>query len=206
VRCKWCVQMYNQINRILTITFYKIHEINDEDLFKQPPPTEDCPICCLPLPLSQDESVIQTCCGKIICVGCSWRVSKEEHSRTGVISGICAFCRTPKARTNKESMRRLNKLVNNGNAAAHFGLPTCYTKGVHGLLKNWTRTQELYLRAGELGCAEAYANLGVIYLGQIDAPFCCRQCKINVLLGTWCNEGGCTCKAKTWASTRRCWQ
>ena len=42
--------------------------ISDDELFKQPPPKEDCPICLLPLPLLLP--VHKSCCGKIICSGC----------------------------------------------------------------------------------------------------------------------------------------
>src|SRR6056300_1276851 len=46
-------------------------EMHDEELFKQPPPLEDCPICFERMPtLRPTGSKYQTCCGKVICSGC----------------------------------------------------------------------------------------------------------------------------------------
>ena len=45
-------------------------DISDDVLFKQPPPSEDCPICNLLLPALSSGSVYKSCCGKIICCGC----------------------------------------------------------------------------------------------------------------------------------------
>ena len=50
---------------------------SDEDLFKQPPPREECPICMLPLPLDDGETDYQACCGKVICCGCMHAVEQE---------------------------------------------------------------------------------------------------------------------------------
>ena len=45
--------------------------ISDDDLFKDPPPKEDCPICFLPMPYAIGGFGVQTkyqpCCGKILC-------------------------------------------------------------------------------------------------------------------------------------------
>ena len=45
-------------------------EKQEEALFKESPPPEDCPICFLPLPLETGETIFKSCCGKIICSGC----------------------------------------------------------------------------------------------------------------------------------------
>ena len=41
----------------------------DEELFKQPPARDDCPICMLPLPLDNSGMNYQSCCGQILCMG-----------------------------------------------------------------------------------------------------------------------------------------
>jgi len=46
--------------------------ISDEELFKQPPPKEDCPICFQQLPLLKTGYRYMTCCGKVICCGCAY--------------------------------------------------------------------------------------------------------------------------------------
>ena len=65
-------------------------ELHDGALFKEPPPREDCPICFLPLPLNTGESVFQSCCGKLICIGCIVAMMKETRGR-GKKKDLCAF-------------------------------------------------------------------------------------------------------------------
>ena len=45
-------------------------ELHDEELFKQPPQEEDCPICFQTLPTLLSGKKYQACCGKVICTGC----------------------------------------------------------------------------------------------------------------------------------------
>ena len=51
-------------------------DISDDELFKDPPPKEDCQICFLPMPNAQRDVICgaqpmyQPCCGKVICYGC----------------------------------------------------------------------------------------------------------------------------------------
>eukprot|EP00985_Skeletonema_marinoi_P030204 scaffold31073_cov81-Skeletonema_marinoi.AAC.1 len=49
-------------------------ELRDEILFKQPESSDlgDCPICCLPLSLDRNLSILNECCGKLVCVGCDY--------------------------------------------------------------------------------------------------------------------------------------
>ena len=48
----------------------RVAELYDEQLFKQPPQKEDCPICMIPLPSLDTGSRYKACCGKFICSGC----------------------------------------------------------------------------------------------------------------------------------------
>jgi len=49
-------------------------DYTDDDLFRDPPPKEDCPICMLPMPHASGVCEVRTsymaCCGKILCEGC----------------------------------------------------------------------------------------------------------------------------------------
>ena len=56
-----------------TVCKERAAELRDEILFKQPEGSHlgDCPICCLPLSLNMNENMLQTCCSKLICNGCS---------------------------------------------------------------------------------------------------------------------------------------
>jgi hypothetical protein len=71
-------------------------------LFKQPEESDlgECPICCLPFPLDESKSMINTCCGKRICKGCSYaNIIREEEQGLG---HKCAYCREPLPKTEEE--------------------------------------------------------------------------------------------------------
>ena len=65
----------------------RVAELNDEKLFKQPPPMEDCPICMQPMPFNPGicdvSTVYMPCCGKTICDGCS--KAEDEEMKKGNI-------------------------------------------------------------------------------------------------------------------------
>ena len=139
-------------------------ELHDEMLFEEPPPREECPICFLPLPLYDNLAQVnyigatfKTCCGKEICSGC---VDKMEESGVG---NLCPFCRTPCPTSDEEVVRRTERLMEKGNAGAFCQLAGFYSGGIDGFPQNMAKANELYLKAGELGCAQAYHNLGVLY-------------------------------------------
>ena len=82
-------------------------EMRDGELFKLPPPNEDCPICLLPLPLLGSGIVYKTCCGKIICSGCHHAPVKDNLGNE-IIGEKCPFCRTP-VPTSIERIERYKK-------------------------------------------------------------------------------------------------
>ena len=138
----------------------RVAELHDEALFKEPPPNEDCPICFLPLPLDASESIFKSCCGKIICDGCIYAMREESLGRGKI--DLCAFCRTPTATSYEENTKRSKKLMDANNADAFRQLAGCYYRG-EGVPQDFAKANELYLKAGELGCAKAYCNLGMNY-------------------------------------------
>ena len=135
-------------------------ELHDEKLFKEPPSREECPICMLPLPLDACQVVYQSCCGKDICYGCIYAMRE-----TGVKNmKLCPFCKASPERSPEEEVKRLHKLMEKGNASAFEHLGGYYAQGrMIGLSQDWARANELYLKAGELGCTGAYYNLGCSY-------------------------------------------
>ena len=135
----------------------RVAELYDEKLFKEPPPPEECPICFLPLPLKASEATFESCCGKRICNGCVYAMVESGAKN------ICAFCRTPGGESDEEEVKRLKKLIDKGNANAFNLLAGCYAQGRMGLPQEMAKANELYLKAGELGCALAYFNLGDAY-------------------------------------------
>ena len=49
----------------------KVAGVGDPELWKPHPPTEECPVCFVPLPLSEGDLSYWDCCGNTICNGCT---------------------------------------------------------------------------------------------------------------------------------------
>ena len=126
-----------------------------EELFKPPPPPEDCPICMLPLPWQDTGSKYKSCCGKVICSGCIHAVR--------LTTPLCPFCRTPAPDSEKELVERTKKRVEAGDATAMYTLGYYYSNGLRGFSQNHSKALELWHRAGELGYAGAYFKIGTAY-------------------------------------------
>ena len=76
---------------------------------------------------------------------------------------LCAFCRSPPPTSKQECVKRLNKLMDKGVGGAYNALARYHKEGIVGLPQDWAKINELLLKAGELGCASAYCNLGNSY-------------------------------------------
>ena len=137
-------------------------DISDDELFKQPPPNEDCPICLLRLPTLASGSTYYECCGKIICCGC-WHSPVYDNLGNEIIEDKCPFCRTPAWRSDEEYNERLQKRVEVGDAEAIFTLGCYYGNGDNGFPQDYNKAFELFVRAGDLGHAGAYCNVGDAY-------------------------------------------
>jgi len=146
---KACKKRAAELHKLLSILY-------DEKLFKEVDPDE-CPICMLPLPFMNSETIISSCCGKTICIGCAYTMNMSEGK------DLCAFCRTPAATSAKEEIKRVKKLMGKGYAGAFLLLAGAYANGNMGLPQDYRKCNELNLKAGELGRASAYHNLGVAY-------------------------------------------
>ena len=137
-------------------------DISDDDLFKQPPPKEDCPICLLRLPLLASGSMYYACCGKIICCGCGL-APVYDNLGNEINEKKCPFCRTPVNMSDEKYNERLQKRVELGDAEATFILGNNYRDGENGFPQDYVKAFELYVRAGELGSAKAYDSIGYAY-------------------------------------------
>ena len=135
-------------------------DISDDELFKQLP-TEDCPICLLCLPLLAAGSVYMACCGKIICSGCAY-APVYDNLGNEIIEEKCPFCRTP-VPTSIERIERYKKRAELGDAEAIFSLGCNYRDGDDSFPQDDDKAFELFVRAGELGHAKAYNNIGHAY-------------------------------------------
>ena len=145
----------------------RIAELYDIELFREPLPPEECPICMLPPLIHANHTgmTFQSCCGKRICDGCIYTMIMEEIRRGKKKEEInaCAFCRTLRPSSDEEEVKRLKKLMEKGNGDAFNQLAGYYRKGMTGMPQNRAKANELYLKAGELRCAVAYYNLGNSY-------------------------------------------
>ena len=76
---------------------------------------------------------------------------------------LCAFCRKPYPSSEEDEVKQIKKLMEADNAHSFYSLAKCYANGEMGLPQDVAKANELYLKAGELGCHEAYHNLGHSY-------------------------------------------
>jgi len=139
---------------------------NDDDLFKDHPPKEDCPLCLLPMPYANGICGVRTtympCCGKMLCTGCS--MAEHGEMKKGNIKPWCAFCRLPLPTSNKEALKRIKKRMKLNDARAYVQLGLLYERGDYGLTPNIIKSIELWNKASEdLGSAEANYNIAVAY-------------------------------------------
>ena len=109
------------------------------------------------LPSLITGSKYRSCCGKMICSGCIHAVEKRDG---GV--GLCPFCRTPTP-TPDEMIEQMKKRMKVGDAKAFYGLGVCYSDGDNGISQDHAKAVELWHRAGELGYAPSYHNIGNAY-------------------------------------------
>jgi len=144
---------------------------DDDELFQDPPSKEECPICMLPIPFSNDgvvcgvRTVYMPCCGKTICHGCA--MLEIEEIMKGNLKPLCAFCRVPIHCSNKEEINRLKNRMKSNDPEAFFKMGCGYEKGEHGLPKNTKKALELWSKSGELGSVRAYSYMSdSYYLGR----------------------------------------
>jgi len=138
------------------------NNISDEELFKQPPPYKDCPICLLRLPTHELGIVYKSCCGKMICSGCEYAPVKDHNGKV-IIDEKCPFCRTAIPGSADEYNKRLMKRAKLADAEATRSLGHYYSDGLDGFPQDYDKALELFIRAGELGSTKAYNNIGYAY-------------------------------------------
>ena len=138
--------------------------MRDEILFKQPESSwiGDCPICCLPLPLDPQQSLLSSCCSKAICIGCDHANKLRQYGFLIPQEPSCAFCREPVPETVEEAVVMTMKRVEKNDPVAMLQL---------GIKRrdegDYKSAFEYYTKAAELGDAVAHYNLSVMYrLGQ----------------------------------------
>lgn len=93
--------------------------------------------------------------------------------------GMCAFCRsrTPAHSSAEENIKMIMKLMEKGNAMAYHQLACYYASGTNGMPQNRAKANELWLKAGELGCAEAYSRLGYSFSNGMGVEASIKKAK-----------------------------
>ena len=140
-------------------------ELRDQELLKDHPESEECPICMIALPVDPDQVMFKACCGKTICCGCIHAQTKEDinNGKEFKYLAVCPFCRAPQPETDEELVALLEKGMEKNFDDAYDILALSYMNGDMGLPKDLTRARELFMKAVELGNTSACAQLGEIY-------------------------------------------
>eukprot|EP00956_Cyclotella_meneghiniana_P002733 scaffold3222_cov43-Cyclotella_meneghiniana.AAC.2 len=153
-------------------------ELFDLKLFAQPPRREECPICCLSMPIDEDETCYMACCSKFICSGCIFCLPRPR----------CPFCNIAAPRTDEEGNRRLFERIekyNDPEAMALLG--SLYTEGSDSLPLDRVKANELYQRASDLGHSIAHYNLAGAYFEgkgvQVDKKMAIHHFQIAAMMG-----------------------
>ena len=111
----------------------------------------------LTLPLNPSEQKYQSCCGKTLCSGCIHAAYIADTRR------LCPFCRTPEVTSEGDALERIKTRAEGDDAKAIYNVGCLYKHGRMGLPQDYGEAMELWLRAGELGCAPAQCCIGYAY-------------------------------------------
>ena len=154
----------------------QLHDpLSDPELWKPHPPTEDCPVCLVPLPVSRlgKNTCFWACCGKTTCAACEhenyraleitieriWRSQKELPP----LDRSCPFCREPIHKNESEQVERLEKRVGANDIEAIYMMAVSCREGLRGFPKDEAKGMELLKKASDLGSAKAKFQLAISY-------------------------------------------
>ena len=142
----------------------------DPDLWRPHPPMQECPVCCVPLPLASGSTTYWVCCGKTICTGCSIETMRAENvinakrakKKQPPLDHACSFCRVTKG----ENKSAYEKRIRMGDVKATYNLALKYQDGDASI--NIPKDEAKYLEllhhaADELGYSTAMMELGRAY-------------------------------------------
>jgi tetratricopeptide (TPR) repeat protein len=133
-------------------------EIRDDRLFTQPDESYlgECPICCLPLPIDTEKSMINSCCCKRICLGCDYANALREFEQG--LERKCPYCRELKQITDEEIDQNHMKRAKANDPVALFNIGVKHYKE-----GDYEVALEYYTKAAELGYVAAHYNLSIMY-------------------------------------------
>ena len=153
----------NNLLESMSMNENEIIPVSDEELFKMPPPNEDCPICFLRMPSLETGRKYNVCCGKMICSGCIIANAKIDLDKQ-----LCPFCRIPNSDSDKEMRNSLLNRAKMNDAKAVYNLGCGYDQGKYGFPQDYEKALKLWHRAGDLientTCNKVYFNIAIAYL------------------------------------------
>ena len=141
-------------------------ELHEIELYKQPPPLEDCPICMIRLPTLESGRTYMACCGKSICTGCVFAFQSRAllAGKPAKDRDLCPFCRVQAPSSNEELIKRYKRRLESDDPIAIHSLGSFHDRGQFGLPQNHAKALELWHRAAELGNADSYTNIANAYM------------------------------------------
>ena len=120
-------------------------ELEGADLFAPLLPTEDYPICLVPLSRISEQTDYKACCGKVICLGC---IGENQKFADKKMKQVCPFCREVKPPSNEGCVRQLETRAKKGDPLAwcflglYFGSSRIAKKDILRGIDCWIRAIE----------------------------------------------------------------
>ena len=158
------------VGKRLDILVKKLEEeLKGADLFAPLPPTEDCAICLVPLPLVQSERRYSACCGNEICKACyienreSINKQNEEKNPGKKVALTCPFCREPVPTTYLELLHQLQARCPQNSRNTLTATGELYQDGQYGSARDDLKALDCFIRAVELGSPSACFKIGKSY-------------------------------------------
>ena len=138
-------------------------ELKGADLFAPLPRTEDCPICCIPLPRIVNKFTFKSCCGQTICLGCENENSTFVRKKNKASDAqMCPFCRAPVPFPD-ELLLQLEERGMKGSGEAYAYLGRIYLYGDYQVAIDELKAFDYLIRGAELGSSEACGRIASCY-------------------------------------------
>ena len=122
----------------------------------------------------------------MICSGCAYAPVYDNLGNV-IIEEKCPFCRTSVS-TLDEYIEQLQKRVELDDAEAIRNLGCYYREGEYGFPQDYDKAFELFVRAGELGHANAYNSIGHAYENGEGVEIDKKKAKHYFKLAAMCGD------------------
>jgi len=147
----------------------------DPELWKPHPPTEECPVCLVPLPLQTGRVNYWPCCGMLVCQACIAETERalfmknreREAKEEPPMDRSCAFCTVPAPYNNSEMIKRFEARVGKGDVKAMLVLAGLYSDGIGEHPPSDAKALELLRKAADKGDLQAMMLAGYYEDGEL---------------------------------------